>query len=116
RWGESAREKIVESKQRTKDWKKKDFEKVGRDYDELHRAFTEAINRGLKPSAAEVQLLVKRHLGVVDRFWTPNRQSYIGLGKMYCEHPDFRKQYDKYHPKLAEFLADAMTAYAEANL
>lgn len=116
RWGEPAREKIAESKRRTKDWKKEDYERVKHDYDELHLAFTEAINRGLAPENVEVQNLVKRHFAVVDRFWTPNRQSYIGLGKTYCEHPDFRKMYDGYHPKLAEYLAQAMAIFAEASL
>lgn len=116
RWGEPAREKVAESKRRTKAWKKGDYEKVKHDYDALHRAFTKAIERGLAPKDAEVQKLVKRHFAAVDRFWTPDRHSYIGLGKMYCEHPDFRKMYDVYHVKLAEYLAQAMAIFAEVNL
>jgi DNA-binding transcriptional MerR regulator len=116
RWGEPAREKIDESKRRTKNWKKEDFEKLQQDYDELHRAFVAAIVRGASPSEADVQELVKRHFAVVDRFWTPNRQSYIGLGETYCSYPDFRKLYDGYHPKLAEYLTAAMKVFAEAKL
>lgn len=116
RWGEPAREHIDESKRRTKDWKKEDYEKVKSDYDELHRAFVAAITRCLAPSDNEVQELVKRHYAVVNRFWTPKRQSYIGLGKSYCEHPDFRKLYDGFHPKLAEYLAEAMKVYADQKL
>lgn len=104
---------IEESKRRTKDWKREDFEKMQRDYDELHRAFAEALKKGISPSSAEVQALMKRHYAIVDRCWTPKRESYIGLGQVYCEHPDFRKLYDGYHPKLAEYLAEAMKVYAE---
>lgn len=120
RWGEAAtarfKDAVEESKQRTKNWKREDFEKVKSDYDELHRAFADSLNRSVAPSAPEVQALVKRHYAVVDRFWTPNRESYIGLGKNYCEHPDFRKVFDGFHPKLAEYLAEAMKIYAEREL
>ncbi len=107
---------LADSMQRTKDWKKEDFEKVRQDYEDLHRAFAEALKDGLSTGDTKVQKLVKRHFEVVKRFWNPNRQSYIGLGKVYCEHPDYRKLYDGYHPKLAEYLANAMTIYAKANL
>jgi DNA-binding transcriptional MerR regulator len=116
RWGEPARNHIDESKRRTKSWKKEDYEKVKHDYDDLHRAFAEAIKKGVPPSDAEVQALVNRHYSVVDRFWTPKRESYIGLGRVYCEHLDYRKLYDGYHPKLAEYLAEAMRIYAEKHL
>jgi len=116
RWGEPARLHIEESKRRTKDWSKADFETVQKDYDAIHRAFAEAITQGLAADAVEVQKLVQRHYDVVNRFWTPRRQSYIGLGKSYCEHPDFRKLYDGYHPALAEYLFKAMQLFAERKL
>ena len=119
-WGEAAtaryKDAVAESQRRTKDWKKEDFEKSNQDYDELHRAFAESINQGLSVDSKEVQALVKRHFAVVNRFWTPKRESYIGLGKTYLEHPDFRKVYDNYHPKLAEYLAEAMKVFAEREL
>lgn len=116
KYGDQARNNIAESKRRTRDWKKEDYERVARDYHEVHSALTTALTRGLKPSDAEVQKVIKRHYQVVNRFWTPNSQAYIGLGNMYCEHPDFRKLYDGYHPKLAEYLAEAMRIYAEQEL
>jgi len=116
RWGEPARQQIKESKRRTKNWTKGDYEKVKQDYDELHRAFTAALSSGLSPESDEAQALVRRHYAVVDRFWTPKRESYIGLGRTYCEHPDFRKLHDSCHPKLAEYLAEAMKIYADREL
>lgn len=116
RLGESARGHIEESKRRTKGWKKEEYERVQRSYDELHHAFTDAIQAELAPNDAAVQGLVKRHFAVVDQFWTPRRGSYIALGLTYCQHPDFRKFCDGYHPKLAEFLAEAMKVFAEKEL
>jgi DNA-binding transcriptional MerR regulator len=34
----------------------------------------------------------------------------------YAEHPQFRKQLDPFHPKLAEFMADAMRVFADREL
>ncbi|MGE0526204.1 MAG: MerR family transcriptional regulator [Bdellovibrionales bacterium] len=116
RWGEPARQHLEECRLRTRTWKKEDYEGVKKEFDELHRAFTEALKNGVAPGALEVQSLVRRHVARVDHFWTPNRESYIGLGRMYCEHSGFRKVYDAYHPKLAEFLAQAMKIYAEREL
>jgi DNA-binding transcriptional MerR regulator len=115
-YGESAKKKIEISKQRTQGWTKQDYEGVKEDYDRLHRALTDALTRGLKPDDKGVQELVKQHYNVICRFWTPNKEAYIGLGKMYCEHPDFRKLYDSHHPKLAEFLANAISVFAQNEL
>jgi DNA-binding transcriptional MerR regulator len=116
RWGDAARDHLEESKKRTRNWKAEDFERVKSEYNELHRAFTDALTRGLDAADSEVQELAKRHHAVVLRFWTPNRESYIGLGRAYCEHPDFRSLYDGFHPKLAEYLAEAMKFFAEREL
>lgn len=107
---------IEDGLEMTKNWTKKDFEKVQFEYDELHLAFTGFLKQGLAPDSPEVQPLVKRHYAIVSRFWTPNQNGYIGLGRVYCEHPDYRKVYDPYHPHLAEYLAAAMKVFAEQKL
>ncbi|MEZ4749412.1 MAG: MerR family transcriptional regulator [Bdellovibrionota bacterium] len=116
RYGSHAEDHIKESRKRTKNWKKGDYEDVAKAYDRLHRAFTEALKDGKKASDPEVQSLVSEHYNVVNRFWTPDRTAYIGLGSLYCEHKDFRRLYDGYHPDLAPFLAKAMQLYAESHL
>ena len=116
RYGDAAKDGISESKRRTKDWKKDDFEQTKKDYDEIHRALTEAIEKGLAPSDAKVQKLIAQHYAIVDRFWTPDRERYIALGRSYGEHPDFVKLYAGYHPRLQEFLAEAMGIWADHEL
>jgi hypothetical protein len=53
---------------------------------------------------------------VVRRFWSPDATSYAGLGQMYVEHPEFHARYEAVASGLAEFLRDAMQAYAEQRL
>jgi hypothetical protein len=38
------------------------------------------------------------------------------LGQLYVDSPEFRVQFDAIDLRLAEYLQEAMTAYAEANL
>lgn len=115
-YGDEARKNIQESKRRTSGWKKEDFEKVGRDYAEIHKALRIALEKGLLPQDPFVQERMQAHYEVVSRFWTPNREAYIGLGRHYCEYPDFRKHFDKFHPKLAQYIAAAMEVFALQNL
>ena len=69
----------------------------------------------LSPEAPEVQKMVKRHHAWINNFWTPNAESYKGLGKGYVENPEFREFYDKYKTGLADFLCAAMKHYADTE-
>ena len=35
-----------------------------------------------------------------------------GLGELYATNPEFRANYDRYAPGLADFMAEAMAVYA----
>jgi DNA-binding transcriptional MerR regulator len=115
-YGDHASKNIEESKNRTKDWTKEDFEKVRQDYARVHKSIKEKMENGLPEADPTVQELIKVHYEIVNRFWTPNRQAYIALGKSYCEYSDFRKHFDSVHPRLAQYLASAMKVFAEAKL
>ncbi|SEJ25389.1 MerR family transcriptional regulator [Demequina mangrovi] len=62
---------------------------------------------------AEVQALVARHHAWVSLFWTPDRDAYVGLGRMYADDPRFRATYEKFGDGTAELLRDAIAVYAE---
>lgn len=64
------------------------------------------------PASAASQALVARHFAWVSRLWTPNQESYAGLGQMYVDDPRFKKSYDRHGDGTAEFLRDAMSIYA----
>ena len=84
--------------------------------DALNKELAQAIEKKLTVDSAEVQKLIGKHFIYIKKFWTPNKESYAGLGQLYIEHPDFRKFYEKYHPHLAAFLATAMKIYADKEL
>jgi hypothetical protein len=75
------------------------------------------IDAGREPGDPEVLDVVDGHYRWLSSgHWTPNRESYTGLGELYAGDPRFRVNFDKTDPRLADFLRDAMKAYAEARL
>ena len=95
-------------------------EGLSKEFATLNKGFVTAIEKGLSPASSEVQALVQMHYQVIKRVWaptwTPTRERYTGLGRLYCEHADFQKFFAAYHPELAEFLAAAMKAFADREL
>ncbi|OGT26347.1 MAG: transcriptional regulator [Gammaproteobacteria bacterium RIFCSPLOWO2_02_FULL_42_14] len=114
--GKVIKAQIDESRERVKHWKKSDWDKYKNDHENINNAFAGAIERNLDPKSDEVQRLVRKHYDMIKAFWIPNKEQYIGLGIMYTEHPDFRKFYERFHPKFPEYLSKAMKIFAEREL
>ncbi|RJO77304.1 MerR family transcriptional regulator [Nocardia panacis] len=73
---------------------------------------------GLAADSPEVQAITRRHYEWVGVGWqtkTPPLQAFTGLGEMYVADPRFAANYDKHGPGTAEFVRDAMRAYADAH-
>lgn len=111
-----SQQQIDESWQRAAHWKKDDWEAFKSAGENLNLALTHAIKQGLTVDSPEVQSLVQQHFEWINTFWTPTKDSYLGLGQMYLDHPDFRDFYNRYHPDLVEYLVAAMKAFAKNNL
>jgi DNA-binding transcriptional MerR regulator len=79
-------------------------------------ALVALIDAGHEPGDAEVLDALDGHHQWLSGYWTPNRESYTGLGDLYADDPRFRANFDKTDPRLAEFLRAAMAAYARARL
>lgn len=114
--GEHAKRLIEESKSNTKDWSRADFKSAEAEFDRLDKALTEKLIQNREADSTEVQKIVRDHFQLIERFYRPSGKIYSALGEMYVGNPDFRKRYDGYHPKLAEFWAEAMKIFALKNL
>ncbi|HSX11274.1 MAG TPA: MerR family transcriptional regulator [Chlamydiales bacterium] len=75
----------------------------------LMRDAIQAIEQGLKPDAKEVQGMIKRYYNLLTEFNPVTREAFLKLRDLVLEH---KSVYTSYHPKLAEFLYDAMDAFA----
>ncbi|MBA2650861.1 MAG: MerR family transcriptional regulator [Tatlockia sp.] len=103
---------VDESWKRVSHWKKDNWEQFKQKGEQLNQDLAKAMNIQLDPSDKEVQALMQRHFDWVNTFWTPTKESYLSLGQMYLDHPDYRTFYNKYHPNLVEYLVAAMKSFA----
>src|SRR5215831_8345805 len=83
KFGKAAEEKIAESKRRMGHWTKEDFQRSGTELDSICKALVIELELNTSPSDAVVQSLIARHCEWLRQYWTPDRQSYTGLGQGY---------------------------------
>ncbi|MGQ0839321.1 MerR family transcriptional regulator [Actinokineospora sp.] len=113
RWGADAVDAAsARVKDKGKDW----WQDQGKVWADSLHALVAHIEAGRSPRDAEVQETVRGHHQWLLGFWTPNRESYTGLGDLYADDPRFRANFDKTDPRLAEFLRAAMAEYARTRL
>jgi len=93
-----------------------DTDRMMREWTTTLGSLVELIEAGAAPDDPRVYDVLDDHYQWLSQHWTPNRESYAGLGNLYADDPRFRKNFDKTHPRLAEFLRNAMASYAEARL
>lgn len=114
--GLATQQQLAECNEKVKQWNKEKVLSIKDEQDELFKAFTQVLVQNMPVNDPKVQQLVRRHFENIMNFWTPTKESYKQLGQFYCQHGDFEKFFKAYHPKLAEFLKDAMKVFAEREL
>jgi hypothetical protein len=103
---------IAESKKQMSRWSREDGVLIQKELAEIDARLVELIEAGVEPNDARTQSVIADHFHWVSQFWTPNAESYVGLGDMYNDSPDFLERFNGIHPKLAPFQRDAMAHYA----
>ena len=107
---------VAESKQLMSGWSKEDGVLIQKELAEIDARLVELIEAGVEPDDARTQSVIADHFLWVSQFWTPNAESYVGLGEMYNDSPDFLARFNGIHPKLAPFQRDAMAHFALTEL
>ena len=114
--GTIAEDLILGSIKRTMSLNKSELEEINRVGNEIYKELSECIERELGPRSDEVQSLIHRHYQMVECLYDISKDVYTGLAQLYCEHPDFKKCFEHYHPKIIEFIAEGMRVYAHMQL
>lgn len=114
--GHESESLLKESHRRTAKWDKAQWDEAKKTGDHIHQDLAEAINNGLSAESDEVQAIIQRHYDLQNRFYNLTKEVYIGLTDLYADHPDFKKFFDAYHPRMIEFLSAAMKYFATHNL
>jgi len=116
RFGDGAREHIAESRSKMKTWDKAAADRFMAEWREIASAFAALFDAGVAVDAPEALEVTDRHYRWICLSWTPNQESYAGLGRLYVDAPDFKSQFDAHGEGFAEYVRDAMGAYALARL
>jgi hypothetical protein len=115
RFGDRVKISIAESHENVKNWSKSDWEKSNKEFDAICKELTKAIEKKLLANSNTAQGIIERHYQWIKQFWKPDRKAYI-IHAQLCVDSELKTVYDKYHPQLADFIADAITTYAKSNL
>ena len=116
RYGDHAREAIAESQRRVGAMSAAEAASLQTELAERDQAFAALLDAGVPADDPRAQEVTAGHYAWVCRFWTPDADAFAGLGDLYVDSPDFRDRYDAVRPGLAEYVRDAMTAYAVTSL
>lgn len=108
-------EQQTKSLAETENWSHVDKQQVHIDWDILYKGLATLVDGSL-PSSPEVQTFMSRHYSIAVRFYTPSREAYIGLGLFYQDNPDMKAYHNNFHPKMVDFLGEAIYVYAQRNL
>ena len=116
RYGPAAQEQIDESWRRVGRMTKADADRIQADLAARDEAYAALLDAGVAADDPRTQEVTAGHYAWVCQFWTPSAEAFAGLGDLYVDHPDFHARYDAVRPGLAEYVRDAMAAYAIGTL
>jgi DNA-binding transcriptional MerR regulator len=105
---------VAESERRGRKMSKAQWQAVKQEGDEVTRKMASLMGRA--PGEAGVQETVARHHAWIEHFYTPTPEIYRGLGQLYTQNDEFRANYDRYRPGLADFMQAAMDYYCDHTL
>jgi MerR family transcriptional regulator, thiopeptide resistance regulator len=113
RYGDEA---VDESKARMASWTKQDVQEIQEQARAAHEQIAALMDAGVAADDPRTLDAVDLHYRWVSRFWTPNAESYTGLGQLYVDDVRFTENIDATRAGLSAYLRDAMAAYAAARL
>lgn len=114
-FGEQGKAHIEESKQNLSKFSKTDEEKFKKEFIAICKELTRLLDQNSKTSSKEVQNVIRKHYLWIKHFWTPTKKSYADHGKFIVKS-ELRKAYEEYHPRLPEFIAEAIQIFADKEL
>ena len=116
RYGARAQENIDESWRRVGRMTKADADRIQAELATRDTEYAALLDAGVAPDDPRTQAVTAGRYAWVCQFWTPTAEAFAGLGNLYVDSPDFHSRYDAVGPGLAEYVRDAMAAYAIATL
>jgi DNA-binding transcriptional MerR regulator len=111
RFGDKIKKQVAQSHHNTKGWRMQEWNTASQEFAVICRELTDLLEKKYAPDSERTQALITRHYDWIRKFWTPDKESYAGLAKLYTE-PEWKKTFELYHPELALYLSEAMQSFA----
>ena len=103
-----------EHEQKTRNYTKGKWAEANDGMMAIFAEFATLKNSGASIDSTEAQaLVVKLQAHITANYYTCTDEILSGLGKMYVADERFKKKIDKYGEGTAEFVSDAIAAYAK---
>ncbi len=104
---------VRESNRKWKAYGKEKQQQILDEGGQIYRDLIAAMDKG--PASPEAQAGVARWRAHMDYFWTPSLDQLVGLAEMYSADPRFKANFDSMHPRLAEFMGEAVRIYVSGQ-
>lgn len=101
-----------ESRRRLKALGQEGFRRLRARGEGLEAEFAALYHSGAAPADPEARELAGRWAAYVNEYYAAGPSEIAGLGRLYAEHPEFRERYEAMAPGLADWLRDALAAWA----
>ncbi len=116
RSGDAVQPYFEELKRRTADWSEEQFRQVEQEGAETERRLLALLREGVAVDDQRVFAVLDDDVAAQRRVMPLNADEYAGLGEAFAGTPELRAHLDAQDPRLAEYMRDAMVAYAAARM
>jgi DNA-binding transcriptional MerR regulator len=104
---------VKASNKKWKSYSAAEKQRIGEEGNAVYEDMLRAMPKGA--SSREAQACVERWRRHIEYFWTPNDEQLLGLVDGYNNDPRFKANFDKIHPRLAEFMREAVRVYVKGR-
>lgn len=113
--GEQVRRYFDEIREKTDGWTPEQFGAAGQQALDFERRVLECMRAGRPVDDPVVHELMAQDYAAQSTLWSPDRDTYAQLGQAFVDSAELRAHLDAQDLRLAEYLRDAMVAYAQAR-
>ena len=102
-------EVVKESNRKWKGYTDAEKQQIGEEGNVVYADIVAAMPLGA--GSAQVQACIQRWREHMNYFWTPSPDQLLAIAEGYSSDPKFKKNFDKVHLGLAEFMGEAVRFY-----
>jgi DNA-binding transcriptional MerR regulator len=114
--GSTEQPEIAEIKSNTAEWSEQDWGEFNAEGHDLTRRMVTLLRNGVPADDPETFAVLDDDLALQRKLWSPDKASYIEQAEGLRQPSDLRSYYNAQDPRLAEYLREAMLAYADSRM